>query len=157
MGRQRRIQFSPVKNFELLSSHWLENRLPLEPEWREFAARARDTLDQLAQLWSTQRTRVEQYGNEAALEHAFIQPVLEALGWKPFFMEFFLFFSPAAFEEREGRKPLIARAVEGSTLARKSRQTLTPATVPPRRPTTRNRPCRSGSGALPSAACTAST
>jgi len=83
MGRQRRIQFNPVKNVELLSSHWLENRLPLEPEWREFAGRARETLDQLAQLGSTQRTGVEHYGTEAALEHAFIQPALEALGWKP--------------------------------------------------------------------------
>ena len=31
------------------------------------------------------------------------------------FKEFFLLFSPVAFEQRDGRKPLIVRAVEGSS------------------------------------------
>jgi hypothetical protein len=39
-------------------------------------------LAQLTELWNTQRTRVAQYGAEQALEQAFIQPVLQIIGWK---------------------------------------------------------------------------
>jgi len=85
MARQRTIQFGPVRNSGLLSSHWIENRLQSEPEWSEFREQATATLDVLGRLWTVQRTRVAQYGNEAALEQAFIQPVLEALGWKLFY------------------------------------------------------------------------
>jgi hypothetical protein len=38
--------------------------------------------DGLLQLWAQQKTRVEHYGIEASLEQAFIQPVLQLLGWK---------------------------------------------------------------------------
>jgi hypothetical protein len=76
------LPFSPVRNSELFSNHWLENRLPLEPEWQELRHEAADVLDALVATWRVQRTRVEQYGGEPALEQGFIQPVLQALGWK---------------------------------------------------------------------------
>ncbi len=85
MARQHTIQFGPVRNSGFLSSHWIENRLQSEPEWSEFREQATATLDTLGRLWTIQRARVAQYGNEAALEQAFIQPVFEALGWKLFY------------------------------------------------------------------------
>ncbi len=85
MAKQRTIQFGPVRNSGFLSSHWIENRLQGEPEWNELRAQATATLDALGRLWSLQRSRVAQYGNEAPLEQAFIQPVLDALGWKIFY------------------------------------------------------------------------
>ena len=74
--------FGPVRNSELFSNHWLEHRLPLEPEWREQAGPARAALERLGKLWQAQRGRVERYGDEQGLEHAFVQPVLAALGWE---------------------------------------------------------------------------
>ena len=85
MARQRTIQFGPVRNSGFLSSHWIENRLQSEPEWSEFRKQATATLDALGRLWTIERSRVAQYGIEAQLEQAFIQPVLEALGWKLFY------------------------------------------------------------------------
>src|SRR4051812_47786525 len=76
------LPFGFVRNRELFSSHWLEHRLILEPEWTEIRANAQGVLEQLAELWQRQRTRVEHYGAEHPLEHAFIQPVLVALDWK---------------------------------------------------------------------------
>lgn len=81
-SEQQRLQFGPIRNSEFLSNHWLENRLPLEPEWSQFRKDAVAALDRLGNLWRTQRDRVERYGDEAGLEQAFIQPVLEALGWR---------------------------------------------------------------------------
>jgi Eco57I restriction-modification methylase len=75
------LPFSAVRNSNLFSNHWLERRLPLEPEWKEFGSEAADVLQQLLAIWEKERTRVEKYGDEAGLEHAFIQPMLEALGW----------------------------------------------------------------------------
>jgi hypothetical protein len=71
-----------LRNSGLLSSHWLENRLPLEPEWKELRGDAQHVLDQLLELWKVQRTRVASYGDEQGLEQGFIQPVLSSLGWK---------------------------------------------------------------------------
>jgi hypothetical protein len=71
-----------IRNSELFSSHWLKNRLPLEPEWNEYHDACIEALRLLAELWQAQRTRVEQYGSEQSLEQAFIQPVFQALGWK---------------------------------------------------------------------------
>ena len=65
----------------MLSNHWLEHRLPLEPEWDELRNQARDAAEQLLDLWRVEKNRVEKYGNEAGLEEKFIQPVFEALGW----------------------------------------------------------------------------
>ncbi|MHC4697495.1 MAG: DNA methyltransferase, partial [Planctomycetota bacterium] len=76
------LPFSPVRNSALLSEHWLEHRLKLEPEWTEARQHADEALTNLLDLWQVQRSRVEQYGDEAGLEQAFIQPVLQALGWK---------------------------------------------------------------------------
>jgi hypothetical protein len=39
-------------------------------------------LEEIAELWKTQKKRVAKYGGEQGLEEAFIQPVLRALGWK---------------------------------------------------------------------------
>jgi type I restriction-modification system DNA methylase subunit len=71
-----------IRNNELFSSHWLKNRLPLEPEWNECQRSAAEALKSIVELWQEQRSRVEQYGGEQSLEQAFIQPVLQALGWK---------------------------------------------------------------------------
>ena len=80
--------FSPVRNHGAFSGHWLEHRLPLEPEWAEQSDAAGDALDRLEALWKAERRRVDKYGNEQGLEYAFIQPVLEALGWKPKYQTF---------------------------------------------------------------------
>ena len=75
----------PVRNSELFSNYWLEKRLVLEPDWQELIPSAEPALQRLTALWSEQRLRVEKYGKEAPLEQAFIQPVLEALGWKIYY------------------------------------------------------------------------
>lgn len=69
-------------NCDLLSNHWLEHRLPQEPEWTELRAESDAALNRAADLWQQERDRVEQYGSEASLEQAFIQPLFEILGWK---------------------------------------------------------------------------
>lgn len=79
--RQQRLQFEPYRNSALFSSHWLESRLRLEPEWTDHRADAEAALSRLTALWERQRNRVERYGAEAPLEEAFIQPILELLGW----------------------------------------------------------------------------
>jgi len=81
-SRQLLLPIQHVRNRGLFSNHWFENRLSLEPEWRELRGDARNALAKLASLWEREKDRVEQYGTEAPLEHAFIQPVFDALGWK---------------------------------------------------------------------------
>jgi hypothetical protein len=54
----------------------------MEPEWKELHDEAQQVLDKLLELWKLQRNRVGSYGDEQGLEHGFIQPVLETLGWK---------------------------------------------------------------------------
>jgi len=81
-GYQPLLPFGPIHNVSLFSSHWLDHRLSLEPEYSELRDEAASVLDTLAEIWKQQRDRVERYGNEAGLEHGFIQPVLAALGWK---------------------------------------------------------------------------
>jgi len=62
--------------------HWFEHRLPLEPEWEAVLPSIKDLAAKLLKLWEEQKPRVERYGHEASLEQAFIQPVLQLLGWK---------------------------------------------------------------------------
>ena len=81
-GSRHIFQFGPLLNSGLFSSHWLENRLCLEPEWRELRQAAKDCLTRLAPLWQVQKPRVALYGDEDTLCQSFIAPVLEALGWK---------------------------------------------------------------------------
>jgi hypothetical protein len=76
-------QFLPIRNRGVFSDHWLDRRLELEPEWTERAADAADALTALGTLWAKERDRLDKFLNEAGLEYAFIQPVLEALGWVP--------------------------------------------------------------------------
>lgn len=71
----------PLRNRNFLSNHWLEHRLPLEPEWRELREVAHTSMDKLVSLWKAQSERVALYGDEAGLEEKFIQPIFEALGW----------------------------------------------------------------------------
>ena len=78
---QALLPFAPVRNSEFLSNHWLDNRLPLEPEWSEIRQEAQDSLTELLELWNRQKELVEQYGDEQGLEEAFIQPVRRSLGW----------------------------------------------------------------------------
>lgn len=75
------LPFSAVRNENFLSNHWLEHRLPLEPEWAEYKDEAKAALNKLVELWEKEKDRVDKYGDEAGLEHAFIQPVLQILGW----------------------------------------------------------------------------
>lgn len=91
---QLTLPLGALRNRALFSSHWLENRLPLEPEWAELRDEARDVLENMSELWRVQRGRVEHYGDEQGLEQAFIQPVLERLGWKLKYQTFL-----------QGRKP----------------------------------------------------
>jgi len=77
------LPYGPLRNCALFSNHWLENRLPMEPEWAELRTEAQGVLDALLEIWAQQRDRVEHYGDEQGLEHGFIHPVLAALGWKP--------------------------------------------------------------------------
>jgi restriction-modification enzyme MmeI-like protein len=79
--RQMLLPLSPLRNRDFLSNHWLEHRLPLEPEWQEHRAAADDVLQRLLSLWRVQSSRVALYGDEAGLEEKFIQPVFESLGW----------------------------------------------------------------------------
>ena len=79
--RQLLFPFGPVRNSELFSNHWLEKRLPLEPEWKECEDEARRALDDLLHLWAREEHHVQLYEDEQSLEYAFIQPVFEALGW----------------------------------------------------------------------------
>jgi type I restriction-modification system DNA methylase subunit len=82
LTEQISLPLGALRNRALFSGHWLENRLALEPEWAELRNEARGVLDGLSELWRVQRGRVEHYGDEQGLEQAFIQPVLERLGWK---------------------------------------------------------------------------
>ena len=79
--RQMTLPLSPVRNIHFLSNHWLEHRLPLEPEWHEHADAAQLVLQRILSLWKKEKDRVEQYGDEAGLEEKFIQPVFKAIGW----------------------------------------------------------------------------
>ena len=80
--RQLPFALGPVRNSELFSAHWLKKRLPLEPEWTERLQDATDVLGRLLRIWREQRERLDHYRNEQSLEQAFIQPVLQILGWK---------------------------------------------------------------------------
>jgi hypothetical protein len=81
-SEQLTFSFSAIRNSELLAVHWFENRLPLEPEWQLVQGQMQAFAGDLLKLWSEERERVDRYGNEAGLEHAFIQPVFQLLGWK---------------------------------------------------------------------------
>jgi hypothetical protein len=43
-GSRHTFQFGPLFNSGLFSSHWLEHRLCLEPEWRELKDAAKECL-----------------------------------------------------------------------------------------------------------------
>ena len=75
------LPFGPIVNREFLSNHWLEHRLPLEPEWEELRGLAIEAATKLLALWQREKARVALYGNEAGLEEKFIQPVFEILDW----------------------------------------------------------------------------
>ena len=75
------LPLGSVRSKELFSSHWLQHRLRLEPEWTALRPAAQAALERIAALWAVQRTRVAQYGAEHPLEEAFIQPVLREIGW----------------------------------------------------------------------------
>lgn len=79
--RQTLLPLSPVRNRDFLSNHWLEHRLPIEPEWEEQRPAALDALKRLQAVWRAEAQRVALYGDEAGLEEKFIQPVFECLGW----------------------------------------------------------------------------
>jgi len=78
----------PIRNCELFSNHWLENRLPLEPEWGECREAAFAALKEIMDIWSVEKDRLDHYDHEGSLEHAFIQPVLKALGWRPIYQTY---------------------------------------------------------------------
>ena len=110
LDNQLLLPLGPVRNSELFSNYWLTRRLELEPEWQELIPRVELVLERLNLLWTEQRSRVERYGKEAPLEQAFIQPVLEALGWKIYYQahvqgrkpDYALFASDEAYDEALG-------------------------------------------------------
>ena len=81
------------RNAALLSSHWLDRRLPREPEFDALADPADAVLERLAALWAKEGRTLPGLG-EQAMEHRFVQPVFEALGWEASYQTFL-----------EGRKP----------------------------------------------------
>ena len=76
---QLELQFGPVRNNNSFSNHWLENRLPLEPEWQDYRRDAEKLLDKCSVLWEQEKDHLERY-SEGGLEQAFIQPILSMLG-----------------------------------------------------------------------------
>src|SRR5580658_4561959 len=78
---QLQLPFGPIVNKEFLSNHWLDHRLPLEPEWSELRATGINAAEKLIALWKKEKSRLPLYGDEAGLEEKFIQPVFEILGW----------------------------------------------------------------------------
>jgi len=104
--KQGRLPFGPLYNRNLLSNHWLENRLLLEPEWKEYSHAAARALHEVSQLWKQQSKRVEQYA-EPSLEEAFIQPIFKALGWTLLYQTYL-----------RGRKPDYALFLADSDLDR---------------------------------------
>ena len=94
MAKQPLLPFSAIRNADFLSNHWLDKRLTLEPEWTALRPAANAALAQLAQLWDREKNLLPKYGDEAGMEEAFIQPVLDALGWKLKYQTFL-----------QGRKP----------------------------------------------------
>jgi type I restriction-modification system DNA methylase subunit len=80
--RQLLLPLYPLVNKNFLSSHWLEHRLSLEPEWKEYQSPAQEVLKRLLLLWRVEKDRTARYGDEAGLEEKLIQPVFEILGWK---------------------------------------------------------------------------
>ena len=82
LQEQLALPFGPIRNNEFLSNHWLEHRLPLEPEWRDLEGRAKETAEKLIELWRIEKDRAQKYGDEAGLEQKLIQPVFESLGWQ---------------------------------------------------------------------------
>lgn len=105
-ARQLTLSFGPIRNSHLLSSHWLEHRLSLEPEWEEHRKSAEELLGRLGRIWKQQRNRVERYA-EPSLEQAFIQPVLTEVGWTLLYQTFL-----------RGRKPDYALFLEDEDLDR---------------------------------------
>lgn len=99
------LPFGPLRNSDLFSNHWLEHRLPLEPEWTTLRAESDATLSRITDLWREQRPRVEHYGDEQGLEQAFIQPFLAALGWKLKYQTYL-----------QGRKPDYALFLDDASL-----------------------------------------
>ena len=91
---QLNLNFGPALNSGLFSTHWLTNRLQRESEWTAYRDESNSVLAGLAELWKIQRKLVAKYQTEQTLEYHFIQPVLEALGWKPNYQTFL-----------QGRKP----------------------------------------------------
>ena len=63
-SEQQVFPFAPFRNSNLFSNHWLENRLPLEPDWNEQREQASRVLTRLEEIWKTQRRRVKKYGDE---------------------------------------------------------------------------------------------
>ena len=94
MSEQLELHFGPYRNSAMFSAHWLKNRLPLEPEWEQHRAAADEFATKLLDFWRVQKSRVQKYGSEQTLEQAFIQPVMNMLGWKLSYQTFL-----------EGRKP----------------------------------------------------
>jgi hypothetical protein len=56
---QLNLPFGPIVNREFLSNHWLDHRLPLEPEWSELRNAATAAAEKLIALWDKEKNRVE--------------------------------------------------------------------------------------------------
>lgn len=76
------LPFCPVRNSELFANHWLESRLPREPEWREQRDNAASCLDMLAQIWADKQELLSPDLGELTMEDEWVHPALDAFGWK---------------------------------------------------------------------------
>ena len=107
---QQLLPLTAVVNHGLLSNHWKQNRLQLEPEWEMAIGAAPAIRSALRDLWTTEADRVELYGTEASLEIAFIQPVLRILGWSFKYQTYLMGREPdyALFEREESYDAALA-------------------------------------------------
>jgi hypothetical protein len=86
--QQLELQFGSAINHGLFSTHWLEHRLQLEPEWTELRVAAQVELERLSEIWKSERKRVERYQGEQALEYGFFSLSSKRWGGSPIIRRF---------------------------------------------------------------------
>lgn len=77
ISAQRDLPMDQMQLKTLFSRHYLDSRLPLQPEWLEDPT---PVFEPLRELWRKAIDNGDNW-NEAQTEQEFIKPVLEVLGW----------------------------------------------------------------------------
>ena len=104
---------SPVQNRGVFSSHWLENRLNLEPDWDESAEDAIDALRAVLEALGEGTQAGCEVWRRAGARKGFHQPVMECFGWRLKYQtylqgrepDYALFLSEADPRHRAHRRP----------------------------------------------------